>query len=140
MDNISEIDKHFLDPFIKCLAKPCLIILFALFCFGAAVIISICTQNSDWVTRFSSLITIAGVLLTMSPTFEKGIYLSQSQARRYGSLDEVGRTVTTTEEERKMGQNVFYGLIITVVGTALWGFGDLAFECICALLYPPHSY
>src|SRR5690625_2148561 len=130
MTETSKIDKHWLDPFLKALASPCLIFIFALCSFFIGVTIAILTKDWDWVSRASSLITISGLLLTMSPTFVKGVYIAQSQAGRYSSIDAEGKTITTTKEEREIGRNVAYGIILTILGTILWGFGDLIFATI----------
>src|SRR5690625_1275563 len=131
MTDISDIDKHWLDPFLKVLANPCLIFVFALCSFFIGLVIAILTKDWSWVSRASSLITIAGLLLTMSPTFMKGVYLAQSQAGRLAGIDSEGKTITTSKEEREIGRNVAYGIILTILGTILWGFGDL----ICAAIF-----
>lgn len=69
----------------------------------------------------------------MSPTFTKGVYLSQSQAGRWADVDTEGRVITTTKEEREIGRNVAYGILLTILGTVLWGFGDLIFAAIWGL-------
>lgn len=130
MTDISKIDRHWLDPRLKGLAKPCPIFIFSISSFLIGLIIAILTKDWSWVSRASSLITISGLLLTMSQTFIQGIYISQSTAGRFGSKDSKGKTVITTEEERQIGRNVVYGIFVTILGTVLWGFGDLIFAAI----------
>ena len=77
------------------------------------------------ITLAAALAAVTGLLFTMSPTFAKGIYKSQSGAGRTGSLAPDGSLITTTEEERKIGNNVAAGIVITILGTLMNAFGDM---------------
>ncbi|WP_350657555.1 hypothetical protein [Psychrobacter sp. S1-30-MNA-CIBAN-0213] len=78
-----------------------------------------------WFSRFGSLITIAGLFLLSSPSFIKGIYLSNASAFDFAEIDSDGNTQVTNEDGRKIGSQIFLGIVITVLGTVIWGFGDL---------------
>ena len=61
----------------------------------------------------------------MCPIFIRGIYRSQSRVGVYGGEDANGNPITTFTEDKKIGINVFIGIIISIIGTIIWGFGDL---------------
>lgn len=42
-----------------------------------------------------------------------------------GSVAADGTTITTIEEERKIGNNVALGVVVTIIGTLTNAFGDL---------------
>lgn len=71
--------------------------------------VAISTINSDWLwfSLFGSLITIAGLLLISSPLFVKGIYISNASAFCFAELDNVGKTMVTNEEDRKIGKKCY---------------------------------
>jgi len=88
---------------------------------------SICTGNWEWFGRSGSVATISGLLLIMRPLLRKG---SVQQARS-GALGEI--TVDSEgnhkefidPQEIKDGAASLVGAIFTIVGTVVWGFGDL---------------
>jgi hypothetical protein len=89
------------------------------------IILSISYSEWLWFSRFGSLITIAGLLLISSPSFDKGIYLSNASAFGLAELDGDDNTMVTDEIDRKIGNKIFSGIVITILGTVIWGFGDL---------------
>lgn len=126
MSNISKHDIHWLDKYLKIIfGNGIVIIVFSCFVFLIGIIISIYSNNWIWFNRFGSLITIAGVLLTMSPIFIRGVYLSQSECGGWAWTDKDGKLLTTTSEDRKIGNNIITGIFISIIGTLIWGFGDL---------------
>jgi hypothetical protein len=58
-------------------------------------------------------------------SFVKGIYLSNASAFGFAELDSDGNTMVTNEGDRKIGSKIFSGIVITIIGTVIWGFGDL---------------
>lgn len=89
------------------------------------VVISVLKQDWSWITRFGAVVIVIGLLFTTSPMFANGIYKSQSGAGRNGSVAGDGSTITTTEEERNIGNNVALGVVVTIIGTLTNAFGDL---------------
>jgi len=121
----SKHDVHKFDPYIKFLGDKKAVIGFAIVMAIIGISLSIIKSDWLWFSRFGSLITIAGLLLLSSPSFVKGIYLSNASAFGFASLDEDGNTRVTNEEDRKLGSKIFSGIVITILGTVVWGFGDL---------------
>jgi len=123
--NTSKYDTHSFDPYIKFLGNKKAVIIFALLMAVLGGALSVINSDWLWFSRFGSLITIAGLLLISSPSFVKGIYLSNASVGFLADMDDEGNTVVTTEEDRKIGRKIFSGIIITIIGTVIWGFGDL---------------
>lgn len=91
-------------------------------------VLSVVTKDWSWITRFSSVILVSGLLLSMSPVFIRGIYKSQSSSFGYGSLDMNNLPVATNEEDRDLGMSVLCGIVLTIIGTFLNAFGDIVFR------------
>jgi len=122
---LSDYDRHPFDPYVRALANKWLILAFCLVAAIAGVMLSVQTGVWLWFSRFGAVITVAGLLLTMSPVFHKGIYISQSDAGKWAEQDEHGKTMITSEDDRRIGRSVFTGILISISGTVIWGFGDL---------------
>lgn len=122
---LSDYDRHPFDPYVKALANKWLILTFCLVATIMGLTLSVRTGVWLWFSRFGAVITVAGLLLTMSPVFHKGIYISQSDARKWAKIDEHGKTLITSEDDRRIGRSVFTGILISIIGTVIWGFGDL---------------
>ncbi len=125
MGNVSKYDIHKFDKFIKFLGSANYVMAFAFLMIACGVVISTITKEWMWFSRFGALVTISGLLLTSSPLFVKGIYLSVSGAFGFASRDEDGNSRVVTPQARKIGDAVFLGIVITIFGTLIWGFGDL---------------
>jgi hypothetical protein len=123
--NTSKHDIHKFDPYIKILGNKIAVILFTVFMASIGILLSIINSEWLWFSRFGSLITVAGLLLISSPSFVKGIYLSNASAFGFAERDGDGNTMVTNEEDRKLGSKIFSGIVITIIGTVIWGFGDL---------------
>ena len=126
MSNIrrSKHDLHPFDPYIKWLANR-------IFMIGSWIVVMalglyLSEHYSQWsiLPRFGALGIMIGTLLTLSPLFADGIYLSQSEAFSFGSLDDEGKTRVTTEEGRKVSINIFWGVILIVFSSFINAFGD----------------
>jgi hypothetical protein len=129
-DEISEIDKHPLDAFIKPLSNVCFVVTVALIATGLGFAFGFKNDDWSWVNRFGAVDIVAGLLLTMSPMFNSGIYLSQSAAGRIASRGSNGKKTVTTAAERKIGNAVAIGVCIAVLGTFLNAFGDVVMKLI----------
>ena len=122
--NRRGVDSHPLDPWVQWLAKRTFMYLLVLASLLAGVSLSLWTGDWTMVNRFGAVIAVAGLLFTMAPVFSKGIYRSQSSAGRYASL-QGDDLVTTTPEERRIGNDVAIGIVISIVGAFINAFGDL---------------
>lgn len=122
---ISVHDIHPFDRYVKAFSNHRFVISLSVLAFFAGIALSLYNNNWLWFSRFGSIVTVSGLLLTMSPVFYKGIYMSQSDAGIFADLDEQGNTMTTNEDDRRVGRSVFTGIVISVIGTLIWGFGDL---------------
>ncbi|MEQ5835996.1 hypothetical protein [Marinobacter sp. NFXS9] len=122
---VSRHDIHVLDRFIK----PFGSILFVLFLAFASLVLGafLSIHNSDWTwfSRFGSVITVSGLLLVSSPVFDQGVYRAHAKAFAFGSKDEHGDSKVTDEESRQTGNKVLVGIVVSIAGTLVWGFGDL---------------
>jgi len=123
-------DNHVLDPIVKPIASKAFLIFISLAAIGAGITFSITHENWSWINRFGAVVIVAGLLFTMSPLFSAGIYKSQSGAGRFADLHTDGTLITTTVEERKIGNNVALGIVITIIGTLVNAFGDLLGSCV----------
>lgn len=121
----SKHDIHRFDPYIKFFGNKNAVIVFAISMSLLGVALSIVNSNWFWFSRFGSLITVAGLLLISSPLFTRGIYLSNASAFGFAELDGDGNVMVTSDSDRKMGRKIFSGVVITIIGTVIWGFGDL---------------
>jgi hypothetical protein len=101
------------------------VIVFAVLMASIGILLSIIKSEWLWFARFGSIITVAGLLLISSPSFVKGIYLSNASAFALAELDSDENTMVTNEGDRKIGSKIFSGIVITIIGTVIWGFGDL---------------
>ena len=127
MSNLSPIDNHKFDYLVKYLANRFAIIFISILTLLIGLGFSIQLGNSSYINRFGGIVVILGRLLTMSPFFLNGIYKSQSACGRWTSVDSNGKMLTTTAAERHIGDNVFYGVVISIIGTLVNSFGDLIF-------------
>lgn len=119
----SEHDVHKCDPYIKILGNITAVIVFAIVMLLIGGFLSIVNEEWSWFSRFGSLVTITGLFLLNSDKFRNGIY--GRKPRVFGIRDEAGKQQFTSGEDRINGNAVFLGIIITVIGTIIWGFGDL---------------
>jgi hypothetical protein len=118
-------DNHLLDPLVKPLASRAFLIVVSLTALSAGIIFSVTHEDWTWINRFGAIVIVIGLLFTMSPLFSKGIYKSQSGAGRFAQKHTDGTLITTTPEERIIGNNIVLGIIVTAVGTLTNAFGDL---------------
>lgn len=120
----SKHDFHPFDPYIKWLANR-------IFMIGSWIVIMtlglyLSEHYSQWsiLPRFGAIGIMIGTLLTLSPLFADGIYLSQSEAFGFACLDEEGKTRVTSEEGRRVSVNIFWGVILIVLSSFINAFGD----------------
>lgn len=124
MDKESRYDKHRFDRYLRPLGNPWVIGPISILLLIIGVVISIRQNDWEWLSRMGSLITIVGLLLTMSPMFIRGIYKSQAHAFNFSEEDEEGNNQSTDQEDRRIGNAVFMGVIITILGALINTFGE----------------
>ncbi|WP_180084845.1 hypothetical protein [Acinetobacter sp. YH12145] len=123
----SPIDIHKYDYLVKHLSNRFMIILISIVAILMGMGFSIQLHEPGYMNRFGGVVAILGLLLTMSPFFLNGIYKSQSACGRWAGIDSSGNLLTTTQAERLIGDNVFFGVVISIIGTLINCFGDLIF-------------
>lgn len=105
----SKHDIHPLDPYIKWLANRTFMIFVWLGVIVTGVLLSKHYGQWNILPRFGSIGIMIGTLLTLSPLFADGIYLSQAEAFGFGGIDEDGKTSVTSEDGRNVSINIFWG-------------------------------
>lgn len=121
----SKHDMHPLEPYIKWLANRKIML--------SAWVITILVRMwlshhfNQWslLPRFGCIGIMIGTLLTLSPLFSDGIYLSNAEAFGFGGVDDDGKTAVTSEEGRKVSINILCGVVLIVISSAINAFGDL---------------
>ncbi|HGP5909384.1 TPA: hypothetical protein ACLNPE_003543 [Vibrio cholerae O1] len=124
-NKISDIDKHFLDQYIKWMANKKVMVTIAILILIIGFVSSLATGNQSYFSRSGSLSSMIGTLLTLSPMFYNGIYLSRPEVFRWATSDNKGIPIQTTEEGRKVSINIMYGVILIILSSFISIFGDL---------------
>jgi len=122
---VSHHDIHVLDRFIKPFGSILFVLCLTFASVLLGVLLSIYCSDWTWFSRFGSVITVSGLLLVSSPVFDQGVYRAHAKAYAFGSKDENGDSKVTDEESRKTGNKVLVGIVVSIAGTLVWGFGDL---------------
>lgn len=126
MGKVSKLDRHVLDPFVRIFGKRrfCLPASALIGCVGCYL--SVYCRDWQWLSRCGSLIAVFGLLLTMSPIFERGLYKAHSQTGGFANRDPIdGSTIITTPYDRKIGDRVATGVVVAILGAVINAFGDL---------------
>ncbi|MEN3754419.1 hypothetical protein ABC733_22535 [Mangrovibacter sp. SLW1] len=121
----SRHDIHPLDPYIKWLANRKIM----LSVWAVTIVAGACCSGyfHQWtlLPRFGCIGIMIGTLLTLSPMFADGIYLSQAEAFGFGSADEEGKVTVTSPEGRKVSLNILFGVVVIIISSFINAFGDL---------------
>lgn len=121
----SKHDIHPLDPYIKWLANRKLMLVAWAITILSGVMLSYCFHQWTLLPRFGCIGIMIGTLLTLSPLFSDGIYLSNAEAFGFANVDKEGKTSVTSEEGRKVSVNIMWGVVIIIISSAINAFGDL---------------
>jgi hypothetical protein len=96
------------------------------------VLISICLSDFSWLTRFGALVTFIGIVVLNRPVIiRRDILPHVKMTTGLSSLDPghyrlVNEPVPdAVVEDRRSRNAVRVGILITLMGTVIWGFGDL---------------
>jgi hypothetical protein len=91
---------------------------------AAGAILSLRLEDWTWLTRFGAISTMTGTLLTLSPLFRGGIYLSNAETFGFAALDEEKQPMSTSHEIRSTSINIVIGVILIIISTIINAFGD----------------
>ncbi|EQA2936174.1 hypothetical protein ACX0CR_001977 [Escherichia coli] len=122
---ISKDDKHLLDPYLKWLANKKLMVAFWLVLMICGCMYAYIENDWSLLPRFGCLGIMIGTLLTLSPLFAEGIYLSRREAFGLGSVQQDGSVTSTSEKGRAVSRNILWGVIIIIISSIINAFGDL---------------
>ena len=112
----------------KLLSNICLFIIIPTCAISASLIASLITEEWHWFGRSGAIVTMAGVILSVRPVVRRGFneWLKQQDEIDYGSLDD--NTAKEIEEKRQVRLDLiasYIGMFMTMIGTLIWGYGDL---------------
>ncbi|WP_368876583.1 hypothetical protein [Proteus vulgaris] len=122
---ISKLDIHPLDKYIKIMANKFLMLLLFILIISMGLFISFFVGDSIYLIKSGSIGTMIGTLLTLSPMFANGVYLSRPEVFKLAETDNEGNIIRTTEEGRKVSVNIMYGVFLIITSTVISTFGDL---------------
>ena len=99
-----------------------------LFTLVISLIASFCTKDWTWFSRSGSVMTMAGVILSVRPiirmTFNQ--YGESKKIIDGGSiLGDTPKEIAEDKEERNDLVAIYIGGIFKLLGTLIWGYGDL---------------
>lgn len=127
-------EKHWMDDFIVRLVDSNLITSAAIIFALGSICASLMWKDWMWFARSGSLITIAGILLLSSKTFRLGIYKSQASMNAKPScIVQGGGIVTASSTDKSIGLSVLRGIVVSIAGTIIWGYGDAIMEKVYPL-------
>ena len=87
-----------------------------------SLVASYTTRNWDWFARSGSIVTMVGIILSVRPILR----IEEQKTQDNGSI--LGDTPKEIVEDRQLKLDVlglYIGNFMTVVGTLIWGYGDL---------------
>lgn len=106
--------------------------LLVLLLLSGGVVLSLATDDWEWLARAGCAVVVVGVLLTSSQIREHSRRLRRlrgqltGQSQRDWAGEERSRTLVRAVGEQEMAWEIEgHGLYILIVGTLVWGFGDL---------------
>lgn len=124
-DRTSKDDKHKLDQLFHRIGSRWVMVPLWVATVVAGAVISVHYSDWAWLSKFSAIGVMLGTLLTLSPLFRRGIYLSTADAASWGSLDEEGNVSATSPESRAVANNIVIGILMIILSSFLNGFADL---------------
>ncbi len=124
--NTSKLDIHPFDKYIKWLSSKNVMVSSWLIIIASGVLASYFLNQWSLLPRFGCLGIMIGTLLTLSPLFAQGVYLSRPEAAfAFGGPDEDGNQVVTTAKGRAISRNILYGVFMIILSSLINAFGDL---------------
>lgn len=122
--NTSKQDIHRLDKLFYYIGSRWVMIPLWVASVAFGAFISWHAQDWTWLARFGAIGVMIGTLLTLSPLFRGGIYLSNAVAFGLAGLDNEGKTTSTTPEGRSTSINIVIGIALIIVSSIINAFGD----------------
>ena len=100
----------------------------AIFTMAIGVVLSLELDDWNWFSRSGSLVVVNGIILTSHQIIEHMHHLGREQRRdmmvnRDWATDEKHLFINSNHE--LLWRSEKYGLYMLIVGTVVWGFGDL---------------
>lgn len=98
---------------------------------GTSIWYSIITGDFSWLSRSGSVVTVLGLLLTIkngifSETRDiESVVLEKNHYARWAPEDDSNEYREHVKYAKKVIREEYIGFGITVVGTVIWGYGDL---------------
>ncbi|MGC0926229.1 hypothetical protein WKH21_06250 [Pantoea agglomerans] len=120
----SKEDIHRLDKLFYYIGSRWVMLPLWLTSVALGAIISWHEKDWTWLARFGAIGVMIGTLLTLSPLFRGGIYLSNAEAFAFASLDKEGKTTSTSPESRSTSINIVIGVALIIVSSVINAFGD----------------
>lgn len=97
-----------------------------------SIAVSLQTGDWSWFARSGSLVVIIGIFLTSSQIIENSRYLRRRRTRQGGNFErDYAENLKQQSLSRARGldedvwENGLRGLYLLVIGTLIWGYGDL---------------
>ena len=126
----SKDDSHPYDWLFISFSKPLTMLGIQIFILFTGVILTDALHEPSLLTKFGTLSTLPGILLTMAPIFYKGVYRAfeahPSDMWDY-PMGSDGKPSVTTVESRKLSMNIVIGTVMVSISTIISAFGDLFF-------------
>lgn len=112
----------------KILSSICLMIFIALSALSTSLIASYCTGEWHWFGRSGAIVTMTGVILSVRPVLRKSYHewLKNQNEFDCGTIE--GTSAQEIEGDRQTRLDLiasYSGIILTILGTLIWGYGDL---------------
>lgn len=119
-------DIHKLDPFFYYIGSRTIMLVLWVVVIAAGMLASCMLNNWSLLPRFGAIGIMIGTLMTLSPLFINGIYLSTMPESGFdpGIEGKDGKKSYTTPESRYTSNNIVIGVFIITISSAINAFGD----------------
>lgn len=119
-------DIHKLDPFFYYIGSRTLMLVLWAVVTAAGMLASCMLHNWSLFPRFGAIGIMIGTLMTLSPLFINGIYLSTMQVGFFdvSNRGKDGKNSYTDPESRYTSNNIVIGVFIIVISSVINAFGD----------------
>ena len=122
--NISKHDIHPLDGLFYYIGSRLVMIPLWVLSVAVGIFISLHFDDWTWLPRFGAIGVMIATILTLSPLFRRGIYLSNADVFGLAGLDEDNKPMATSPEGRSISINIVIGVVLIIVSSVINAFGD----------------
>ena len=97
----------------------------------ASLVYSLASHDPQWFGRAGSVVTIVGLLLTIKHGIlsgardDKSIVMERFHYANFAPEESSAEFKQQLAAARHILRDEYLGLLITVIGTAIWGYGDV---------------